>query len=132
RTSSVRGPTTARSRGIPEEAPRAGSRRLTHALPAHRTTWGARIDLPERETTYRYDEASRERDPLSSHLFAGPRAGEGRAVRAEARDLFGRRFPEARDKYDGPRASMPLEEREYRSHRTPGQVLVTVRRSMGG
>ena len=38
---------------------------------------------------------------------------------------------QARDKYEGPRSTMPLEEREYRSHRTPGQLLVTIRRSMG-
>ena len=132
RTSSVRDPTTGGKRGISDEAPLEGSLRLTQVLPAHRTTWGVGIDLAERETEYAYDEVSRERDPLSWHLFAERRLGDGWRVRAEARDLFGRRFTEARDKYEGPRSTMPLEEREYRSHRTPGQLLVTIRRSMGG
>lgn len=132
RTSSVRDPTTGDRRGISGEAPLEGSLRLTQVLPAHRITWGMGVDLAERETEYAYDEVSRERDPLSWHLFAERRLGDGWRVRAEARDLFGSRFTEAREKYDGPRSTMPLEEREYRSHRTPGQVLITVRRSMGG
>ena len=132
RTSSVRDPITGRKRGISGEAPLEGSLRLTRVLPEHRITWGMGVDLAERETEYSYDEVSREREPLSWHLFAEKRLAGGWRVRAEARDLFGRRFTEARDKYDGPRSAMPLEEREYRSHRTPGQVLVTVRRSMGG
>lgn len=132
RTSDVRDPITGQSRRISGEAPLEGSLRLVQTLPAHRTTWGLGVDLAERETDYSYDEVSREREPLSWHLFAEKRLAGGWRLRAEARDLFGRRFTEERAKYDGPRSLVPLDEREIRSHRTPGQVLVTVRRSIGG
>lgn len=132
RTSDVRDPTTGEARRISGEAPLEGSLRLVQVLPEYRTTWGLGIDLAERETDYSYDEVSRERDPLSWHLFAEKRLAGGWRVRAEARDLLGRRFTEQRAKYDGPRSLVPLDEYELRSHRTPGQVLVTIRRNLGG
>ena len=132
RTSSVVDPTTGEKRGISKEAPLEGKLKLVQALPAHRTTWGIGVDLAERETRYRYDEIEREREPLSWHLFAERRVGDGWRLRTEVRDLFGARYSEQRNKYAGPRSVVPLDEREYRSHRTPGQVLLTIRRSLGG
>ncbi|HRN61396.1 MAG TPA: TonB-dependent receptor [Luteimonas sp.] len=132
RTSSVVDPTTNETRGISGESPLEGRIRLTQILPAQRMTWGIELELAERETKYSHDEVRHERDDLSWNVFAEKRLGGGWRVRAEMRDLFGRRFSEARDKYDGLRAQVPLDERETRSHRTPGQVLVTLRRSVGG
>lgn len=132
RDSSVTDPTTGMKRRISGEAPLTRQFELVHTLPQYRMTWGFDIELATREAEYSYDEVKWEREPLSWSLFAERRVGDGWRLRAEVRDLSGRRFTEMRDKYDGPRSHAALEEREYRSHRTPGQFLLSVRRSMGG
>lgn len=131
RSSSVTDPATGDRRGISGEPPVEGRIRLMQTVPAYRIAWGLGVDLAERETKYRYDEVKIEREALSWNLFAERRIGAGWRLRAEAMDLFGRRFSESRSKYDGPRSQVPLDERKYRMHRTPGQLLVTVRRNTG-
>lgn len=132
RSSSVTDPTTGDRRGISGEPPLEGRIRLTQVVPAHRITWGLGVDLAEREAKYRYDEVKLKREALSWSLFAERRIGAGWRLRAEALDLFGRRFSEERSHYDGPRSQVPLEELESRTHRAPGQLLITLRRNTGG
>lgn len=66
--------------------------------------------------------------PGEFEVDGAPDRGHG-AVHALG-DLFGYRLSEARHKYDGPLSQVGLDEREYRNHRTPGQLLLTVRRSI--
>jgi hypothetical protein len=133
RTSRVTDPVTGDRRAISEEKPVEGTIALTQDLPTLRLNWGIEIEhIAERETKYRYDEISRSSEGAGWTLFVERRIGARWRVRAEATDLFGRDFVEARDKYDGPRSTFPVEEIERRNRTTPGYVSLTFRRNMGG
>jgi hypothetical protein len=133
RRSRVTDPTTGRPRPISEEKPVEGSIELTQDLPTLRTHWGIELEhIAERKTEYRYDEIKRESEGMGWTVFVERELGTQWRVRAEATDLFGRGFRETREKYDGPRSIVPLEEIERRRRRSPGFVSLTFRRSVGG
>lgn len=133
RDSSVVDPTTGTARPISEEKPFEGEVEITQDLPQHRLRWGVSLEhIAERKTEYRFDEIKREREDLGWTLFVERRIGDHWRLRAEATDLFGRNFEETREKYDGPRSTMPVEEIERRERETPGFVSLSIRRSMGG
>jgi hypothetical protein len=133
RRSHVTDPTTGRPRPISEEKPVEGSIELTQDLPTLRTHWGIELEhIAERKTEYRYDEIKRESEGMGWTVFVERELGTHWRMRAEATDLFGRGFRETREKYDGPRSIVPLEEIERRRRRSPGFVSLTFRRSVGG
>lgn len=133
RNSRVKDPVTGEFRGISEEKPVEASVELVQDLPAWRFNWGLKVEhVAERETRYRYDEVRRESEGAGWTLFSEKRIGQHWRVRAEATDLFGRDFEEARSKYDGPRSSHAVEEVERRNRKTPGYFSLTFRRSVGG
>jgi hypothetical protein len=133
RRSRVTDPVTGAGRPISEEKPVEASIELNQDLPALRMNWGIEFEhIAERKTKYRYDEVKHEAEDAGWTLFAERRIGERWRVRAEATDLFGRDFTEARYKYDGPRSTYPVEEIERRKRATPGYFSLTFRRSMGG
>lgn len=133
RTSQVTDPATGQSRRISEERPVEGEIAFTQALPHWRSHWGVTLKhIAERKTRYRFDDIRRRSEDLGWTVFAERRLGAEWRLRAEATDLFGRRFHETREKYDGPRSAMALDEIERRERRSPGYVSVTLRRNMGG
>lgn len=130
RKSRVTDPITGRPRPITEEKPIEGNIALTQDLPAMKLHWGIELDhIAERKTKYRYDEIKRETEAMGWTLFIEHDLTANWRVRAEATDLFGRGFTETREKYDGSRATMPVEEIERRNRRTPGYASLTFRRS---
>ncbi len=130
--SRVTDPTTGKRRPISEEVPLEGSFALAHALPGRGLSWGLEMALAMKEVKYGIDEVSTEREAASWTLFAEQRLERDWRLRAELTDLGGRRFSEHRVKYDGLRSQVPVEELERRSRRYPGQLLITLRRNMGG
>lgn len=132
RTSSVVDPTTGEPRAISGDKPLQGRIDLMQTVSALRVSWGVGVELANRETRYSYDEVRRERDALSWNLHAEKWVGDGWRLRMEVHDLFGLRFSEERSRYDGPRSRASGAGREILAHRTPGQVLLTVRRSLDG
>ncbi|GAB2507145.1 TonB-dependent receptor [Pseudoxanthomonas sangjuensis] len=130
--SAVTDPVTGERRRIGEEKPVDGEIELSQDLPAWRATWGVLVEhIAERETQYRFDEIERKSEGVGWTLYAERRFGARWRVRAEAVDLFGRGFRDDRDKYDGPRSQVPLDEREARRRRTPGTFELTFRREFG-
>lgn len=130
--SRVRDPTTGESRGISEEKPLEGELSLIHTLVEKRLSWGIDIDLAERETDYRFDEVQTERVAAAWTLFAERGFGSAWRWRAELSDLGGRSIRKTRERHDGVRTRDPVDELERRTHRTPGQLLLILRREMGG
>ena len=131
--SEVTDPVTGEARPISEEKPFEGSIGFTQDVPSQRLSWGFTIEhIAERETKYRFDEIAAKSEATGWTLFVERRLGDHWRVRAEATDLFGRRFEETREKYDGPRSTAPLEAIERRERESPGFVSVMFRRSMGG
>jgi len=64
-------------------------------------------------------------------LFVEQELGTHWRVRTEATDLFGWRFSETQEKYDGQRSIESLEEIERRRRRSSGFVSLSFRRSTG-
>ncbi|HWU77174.1 MAG TPA: TonB-dependent receptor [Rhodanobacter sp.] len=131
RKSRVTDPVTHRSRPITEEKPVDGNLTLTRDLPAMRLHWSLELDhFAERKNTYRYDEIKRKWQALGWTLSVEHDIDTNWRLRAQVTDLFGRRFVETREKYDGSRADMPLDEMERRDRRSPGYVSLTIRRRL--
>ncbi len=131
--SAVTDPVTGERRRISEEKPLDGEIELSQDLPAWRTNWGLVVEhIAERKTKYRFDEVEDKSESLGWTLYAERRFGQHWRLRTQLVDLFGRGFRDDRDKYDGPRSQVPLEERETRRRRTPGTFEVTLRREFGG
>jgi hypothetical protein len=131
--SEVVDPVTGERRGISDEEPFEGSVELTQDLPSLGLTWGLEIDpIAEHATEYRFDEVTRASEASSWMLYVERRLGAHWRLRAEVADLFGREISEIREKYDGPRSTVPLDEVERRRWEQPGYVSLTLRRSMGG
>jgi hypothetical protein len=129
--SRVRDPGSGRMRPISEDKPLEGELALTHALPAHRLTWGLRIALAERETDYRFDEVSTERVDASWQLFSERGIGRHWRLRVELIDAFGRDLREDRARYDDRSTQTMPSVYEQRQHRMPGQLMITLRREIG-
>lgn len=127
--SEVVDPTTGQTRRISDEAPLEGRVDLMQALPDRRMSWGIGADLGKRQRTYSYNEIGYEYQALTWTLYAEKWLGQHWRVRMEASDLFGLKYTEERSRYAGPRSSMPIARYQTLSHRTPGQMLLTVRRS---
>jgi outer membrane receptor protein involved in Fe transport len=133
RTSRVTDPVTGEPRAISEEQPFEGQVEITQDVSGLALRWGVEVEhIGERETKYRFDEIERSSEGTGWTLFVERRIGDRWRLRAEATDLFGRDFDERREKYDGPRATYPVDEIERRERETPGYVSLTLRRSMGG
>jgi hypothetical protein len=130
--SRVRDPGTGARRGISGEAPLEGTIELTQTLAARGMKWGVEVGLAERETEYRVDEVSVERADAALSLFVERAFRQRWQVRAELLDVAGVDIVETRERYDGPRATQSLAATETRRHRVPPQLLLTVRRDMGG
>lgn len=122
-TSRVTDPTTGQARRISEEKPLEGEIGLTQTLAPRGLKWGVEVDLAEREEEFRHDEVSLERADASLELFVEQKFGDGWRWRAELVDPFGRDLEELRER---------LDETETRRHRAPAQLLLTLRREMGG
>ncbi len=130
--SRVTDPVTHRPRPISGEKPVDGDITLSQDLSAWRLQWGVTLEhIAERKPKYRYDQVEHEREGTGWTLFVEHRINTRWRVRAEATDLFGRRFHDDRSKYDGPRSTSPLREIERRTRVTPGYVSLTFRYSMG-
>lgn len=132
RDSRVRDPATGEERRISEEKPIEGEIELSRELPA----WGGKAGLllehlGERETKYRFDRITREAEDMGWTLYLERAIGSGWRLRAEATDLFGRRFTEERVKYDGNRVDGIVDEVESRRRLSPGTFSLSIRRSFG-
>lgn len=133
RRSQVTDPVTGARRAISGEKPVDGEIELTQELPALRANWGLLLEhIGERATKYRHDRITEEREALGWTLHGERRFGDGWRLRVEATDLFGRRFDEVRTKFDGSRADSDLEEVERRRRVSPGTLMVSIRRTVGG
>lgn len=130
--SRVDDPTTGESRRISGDKPLEGSVGLEQVLHDGATTWGVEVTLAEEETEYSFDEVDTETEGASWRLYGERHFGDGWRVRAELADIGGQRIGRVRDDYDGVRGDAPLDEREVRSHRTPGVFMLTLRREFGG
>lgn len=126
--SRVSDPLTGARRGISGEAPLEGRIAFTHVPGAWQ--WGIALELAQRETDFRVDEVSIEREATSWQAFAQRELGPRWRLRAELTDAGGRVLRERRERHAGPRASGPLQRIETREHRVPGQLLLTLRRDM--
>ena len=133
RRSRVTDPVTGDSRGISGEKPFDGEIEITQELPALRSNWGLLLEhIGERSIKYRYDRITREAEALGWTLYGERRFGDGWRLRLEATDLLGRVFTQTRTKFDGSRADSDLEEVERRRRVSPGTLMVSIRRTVGG
>jgi hypothetical protein len=128
----VRDPATGVTRDISGEAALEGEIALSQTLATRNLKWGLELELAEREREYRVDEVTVERVDASLAMFVERSFHAHWRVRAELVDPFGRDVAETRERHDGARATQPLDEIELRRHRVPPQLLLTLRRDMGG
>jgi hypothetical protein len=128
RHSEVVDPTTGERRGISEEAPLEGEIELTRTRASDPWSWGAELQLAERETSYLFDEIATERAALSWSVFVERRFARGWRLRLDVTDAFGRDLSEDRLEFAGPRDTFPADQRELREHEMPGVALLTLRR----
>lgn len=131
RDSRVRDPLTGAARRISEEKPIDGEIELTHELPAWDGKAGLLLEhLGERKTKYRFDRVTREAEDTGWTMYMERALGNGWRLRAEATDLFGRKFTETRVKY-ADRANGVVDETEQRRRLSPGTVSLSFRWSAG-
>ncbi len=130
--SRVRDPTTGAMRGLSEEAPFEGEIGVTHTIASHAIVWGIEHEFAARETEYRFDEIAVERADSAWEIFIERSFARGWRLRAELDDVSGLDVEQRRERYDGLRSQQPLDEIETRRHRVPAQLLLTLRREMGG
>lgn len=115
----VADPVTGERRDISGESPLEGEIALTQSLPS--LEWGIEIELAEREREFRFDETALERSGAGWEVFVEHRFAP--RWRARAGLAGARHVEERRAGTDG---------LELREHEVPAQLLVTLRREMGG
>lgn len=127
--SRVTDPVTGEKRGISEDKPVEGEIRLSQDMFGGALNWGVEVELAERKREYRFDEvrSKHEQFRLGAHIEYRPSADW--RIRLEGSNLNGREIVEEREKYEGLRSAIPLQEVERRSTRTTPTVRFTVRRS---
>jgi hypothetical protein len=130
--SRVRDPTTGAMRGLSEEAPFEGEIGFAHTIASHAIVWGIDHEFAARETEYRFDEIAVERAGSAWEIFIERSFARGWRLRAELDDVSGLEVEQRRERYDGLRSQQPLDEIETRRHRVPAQLMLTLRREMGG
>jgi outer membrane receptor protein involved in Fe transport len=130
RDSEVTDPVTGELRPISEEEPFEGEIELSREVPSRRLHWGVELELGKHEYEYRFDQVRRDSEALGWSAFVERRFGGHWRLRAEAANLFGRRFEEYREQYPGPRGSNPTEEIEVGEWRTPGTFSLKLRYSV--
>ncbi|HET8900237.1 MAG TPA: TonB-dependent receptor [Rhodanobacteraceae bacterium] len=130
--SRVTDPVTGESRPISGEKPVDGEIAFTQDLPEPQVNWGLTLEhLAERKTKYRYDRIQRESEHMGWTVFVERNLGQRWRLRCEATDLFGRRFSDVREKFDGIRGAAPAASIERRNRRSPGTFSVVLRRDFG-
>lgn len=129
--SEVTDPVTGEKRRISGDAPWEGEIGISQDLLDGALTWGADLELGESEREYRFDEVSRTREGMLLTAFVEYRPAKDWRLRFEAANITGRRLVEIRDRYDGPRSSLPLDEVERRTTETGPIFQVTARKSFG-
>ena len=129
RHSEVTDPATSTTRPISGEEPFEGELEFSRDLAARRLHWGVALELGKHEYEYRFDEIQRESEAWGWQAFIERRFGRHWRLRAEAANLFGRRFDERRERYPGSRGGTMPEEIEASEWRTPGVVGLQLRHS---
>lgn len=130
--SRVTDPITGKRRIIAEDRPFEGDVRLTHDLPGGRWSWGADVSLAHREREFRLDERRLERKGSAFGAFIEYRPRSDWRIRVEAENVGSRSLIEARENFDGSRATGIVDSIETRRLRTSPIFIFSVRKSFGG
>jgi outer membrane receptor protein involved in Fe transport len=129
RDSQVTDPATGETRPISEEEPFEGEIELSREIPGRRLHWGVELELGKHEYEYRFDQVRRDSEAMGWSAFIERLFGRHWRLRAEAANLFGRRFEEYREQYPGPRGASDVEKTELSEWRTPGTFSLKLRYS---
>jgi hypothetical protein len=129
RRSQVVDPATGSSRPISGEEPFEGELEFSREMPAQRLHWGIALELGKHEQEFRFDEIRRESEAPGLSAYIERRFGRHWRLRAEAANLFSRRFEERREQYAGSRGTTMPEQIEDSEWRTPATIGLQLRHS---